>query len=148
LEVLGGLITGDGARADGNFAGKNFNAVLDYLPPAYKRLDGTLTVTPVAGKEQKGIYGVFRCGLVHEYAPKGQVIVISTPKAPPIAGKSGLEVEDVGGSKRLVVNNNELFRDFKALVELIGSWIDNQDPQRYPQVKNVFERLDSYTIQS
>lgn len=147
LEVLGGLISDDGARTDGNFAKSNFDSALDHLPADYKALDGILRVTDASGRKQKGIYAVFRCGLVHEYAPKGQVIVMSTPNSPPVAGKPGLQVEDIGGAKRLVVNNNELFRDFKELIEKIGDWVDHQDPNHYPDVKRVFERLDSYSIE-
>ncbi len=148
LEVLGGLITGNGARTGGNFAKSNFNKVLEYLPPEYKTLNDNLTVKPGKGKVQTGIYEVFRCGLVHEYAPKGQVIVNNNPNRLPVSGKSGLETEDSAATKRLVVNNNELLRDFAALVERIGDWVDNQDPNHYPNVKAVFDRLEAYEIKA
>jgi hypothetical protein len=146
LEVLGGLITGNGAAAGGSFAKSNFEGALNHMPNEYAKLNATLKVAPATGKLQKGIYGVFRCGLVHEYAPKGQVIVYSKPNSAPDAARCGLEIDDDGTNKRLVVNNNELFRDFKALVEKVGGWVDTQDAQHYPNVKAVFERLDAYTI--
>jgi hypothetical protein len=42
-----------------------------------------------------------------------------------INGAVEFEVDDVGGSNTLVVNNNELFGDFKALVASFAAMAQN-----------------------
>ena len=145
LEMLGGLITGQGALIRGPGA-KNFKAALRHLPPGYRAIDRKLVITDGAGNQHKGVYAVVRCGLAHEYAPKGPVTINSTPNAAPVAGRLGLEVVQLDGSPRLIVNNNELFRDLKELIERIGIWVDTRDPTHYPDIKAVFDRVGSYSL--
>jgi hypothetical protein len=65
LEVIGGLITGDGG-----LIGKsrdNFNAALAHMPPAY----GVFQVKVVrpGTNPVSGVYEILRCSMVHQYTP-------------------------------------------------------------------------------
>jgi hypothetical protein len=144
LEVLGGLLSGNGAMRSSATA--NFNEVVKHLPQPYQDLDAKLEVTGSAEGPQKGLYGVFRCGLVHEYAPKGRVMVYNNPGREPDPTVSGVEVENDAAGPRLVVNNNELFRDFEDLVNTVGGYVDSRDATYFPRIKAVFERFESYSI--
>lgn len=144
LEVLGGFITGNGALSDHSSA--NFNAAIAQLPQCYRDLNDLLQVRDENGVVKKGLYSAFRCGLVHEYAPKGQVTVMNNPGQPADPDRCGVEVVEDNGENRLIINNNELFRDFRELLEEIGQWIDQQEETYYPRVRRVLERMAAYRV--
>jgi hypothetical protein len=146
LEVLGGLLSGDGAMRDK--ATDNFREVIKHLPADYQKLDQALVVKGADGKEHKGIYGVFRCGLVHEYAPKGPVIVFNNPGAAAVSGRLGIEIKNENGVTKLVVNNNELFRDFEDLVNHIRQMVARRDAIYFGRIKTVFERMEAYRVET
>lgn len=145
LEVLGGLLSGNGAQRDK--ASENFREVVRHLPADYQQLDRSLVVKGADGSSHKGLYGVVRCGLVHEYAPKGPVVVFNNPGAGAVSGRLGVETTKEGGVTKLVVNNNELFRDFEGLVNQIGQMVDGHDPTYFARIKTVFERMDGYRVE-
>jgi hypothetical protein len=150
LEVIGGLITGHGALPNSKKSTSNFNEAIKHLPQDYGDLDSKLRVTDAKGNTRSGLYNAFRCGLVHEYSPKGLVIVWNDPGREPAVDRCGIKLETVDehGTKRLAINNNELFRDFQQLVEKVGQWVDDSDPTYYPRVRAVFERMAAYKVDS
>lgn len=80
IEVLGGMVTGQGAVTGQSEA--NFRAAIALFPQPYRDLDANIKVShPDWKKADDGLYTVFRCGLAHEYSPKGFAVVVNTPAA-------------------------------------------------------------------
>ncbi len=145
LEVVGGWISGDGATRDKSRS--NFDAAVAKMDQAYQTLNAAIQVTDASGKVHPSLYSVVRCGLVHEYSPKGKVIVKSRPRGRPKAGRIGIAVvPDSSGGFILEILTNELLRDFKKLVRMIRASVDAGDTTYYPNVKTVFERMEAYQI--
>lgn len=146
LEQLGGIITGDGnliGKATGNF--KAVMTMLGEINAEYLTLDQNLKITDGSNKVQRGVYSVIRCGLVHEYGPKGSVTVMNNPDGF-TEGHIGFRVLNEGGVKRLIVHNNELFRDFKALVQLLEQRIATNAAGALDRARQVFERAEAYVL--
>lgn len=143
LEVIGGLITGDGGLIGKSRA--NFNAALAHMPPAYGAFQVTILrpgTTPVTG-----VYEILRCSLVHQYTPSETFMVYANPGHRAVAGRLGFEWETLpSGSQRLAINANELLRDFKALLVIVRHWISSQDALYYPLIKNALERIDGFQL--
>jgi hypothetical protein len=143
LEVIGGLITGDGG-----LIGKsrdNFNAALAHMPPAY----GVFQVKVVrpGTNPASGVYEILRCSMVHQYTPSETFMVYANPGHRAAAGRLGFEWENLpDGSQRLAINTNELLRDFKTLLVTMRHWISSQDALYYPLIKKALERIDGYKL--
>jgi hypothetical protein len=144
IEVLGGLISGDGGLP--RRSRSNFNVALNELPPKYSAFRMKV-LAPGAAAPTAGVYEVLRCGMVHQYTPTGVFIVYNNPGRRAVRGRLGFELEQLpNGSHRLAVNNNELFRDLKGLLAKVGGWIATLDPVHYPNVKKALERIHGYQV--
>jgi hypothetical protein len=152
-EYLGGLISGNlGLK---NKSECNFREALNYFPEEYRNTDSTLEFkwTDENGKThtEKGIYGIFRCGLVHEYFIKDFATVYNDP--------SGNTENHIGvvkaerliewpkehnippyKNKVLEFYTNEYFRDFKSAVGKIFKMIITDKDQKL--LKGFNESLD------
>jgi hypothetical protein len=126
----------------------NFNAALCQMNAAYQALDAKIESHDASGKViDKGLYAIVRCGLVHEYSPKGPVIVINRPKGAPKKSRFGVDVvRDKKGIERIVIYTNELLRDLKILLRTIRSSVNDADNVYYPNVKTVLERMNAYHV--
>src|SRR6266852_5694380 len=73
IEAIGGLITGNLGIPYGH-SKSNFNAALAEMPAGYSTFQVTLN-RGSAAKSGSGIYEVYRCGMVHQYAPVDSFMV-------------------------------------------------------------------------
>ena len=118
-ELIGGLASGNLGLEGKSRA--NFDEALKYFPEAYRKVDSKIKVKYTDGngkpREDKGIYGVYRCGVVHEFLIKGVNAGVAD-----ISGRPANESR-VGVSLATTVNSNEklltffpkeYFRDFKS----------------------------------
>ncbi|OGO06635.1 MAG: hypothetical protein A2Y92_05360 [Chloroflexi bacterium RBG_13_57_8] len=134
-EYLGALIKGK----IGNSSGADFEATLKYFPIEYRSLKNALVIqyfdkngNPLLDKngnpkKEKGIYGLFRCGLAHEYFIKGLGIVNNNENGYADPRRIGIELKDISPNeplykishKRFIFYTNEYFRDFQCAVNKI-----------------------------
>ncbi len=154
-EYIGGLISGYlGLK---NKSKSNFEEALKYFPKEYSDVNITLKVEyrDERGqiKSDTGIYGLFRCGMVHEYFIKGLGTVINNPDGHAEAHRIGVEVMKVEmlstgvEEKLLVLRTNEYFRDFKVAVEKIYKrLILNSDPKLLKGFNKSLDRIDARRI--
>ena len=130
-EYLGGLISGNLGSKHKGIPSSNFKKALKYFPNEYDSIDLALKIEypDKSGKIQKdnGIYGVFRCGLVHEYFVKGLATINNNPDGHAVGVRIGIEIKAIPpedplykvSQKRLLFRTNEYFRDFKLAAEKI-----------------------------
>lgn len=143
IEVLGGVVTGKGAME--RQASRNFNAAIRLFPQGYRDLDQNLEVLKPDGTTTTGIYSVFRCGLIHEYAAKGPCVVFNNPDGTTPAHE-GLRVELHHGRNFVAIHNNALFRDFRAALEQVNQHLVNGDEPWMAHAKATFERASGYQV--
>lgn len=138
-EYFGGLVSGNlGLKPKSK---QNFNEALSYFPKEYQKIDSSVEVNYLNenGKEskEKGIYSLFRCGLVHEYFVKGFATIYNNPEglAQNHIGivKAEYKIELRGSSSEKVVNKvfefytNEYFRDFRYAVQKVFELVIEED---------------------
>lgn len=140
IEFLGGLLTGESGLP--SKAGSNFAAAINLFPPEYQVLNSSLKVHGEADKEFTGIYDVLRCGLVHEYIPKGGAVIMNKPNGP-IDDHTGIWIEDYEERRVIVLANNEFFRDFRSLIDNINLRLKNKEQPLFDKVKESVVRLAS-----
>jgi hypothetical protein len=144
IEAVGGLITGN-SGIPYRYAKTNFNAALGQMLPAYSAFQ--VTIQRPGMKAGSGIYDIFRCGMVHQYAPVDNFMVWANQSGRARPNRLGFEWEPIpGGSQRLAINTNELLRDLKALLAKVTAWISTKDPHYYPLIKRSLERIDGFTV--
>jgi len=144
IEAIGGLITGT-AGIPSRYSRSNFNAALAQMSPGYVAFQ--VTIQRPGLNPGSGIYEIFRCGMVHQYAPVEVFMVWANQSGRARPNRLGFEWEQMpAGTQRLAINTNELLRDFKKLVEKVTRWISISDPNHYPLIKQSFERLDSFSV--
>jgi hydroxypyruvate isomerase len=124
LEFLGGLVTGNGGTR--NHSEKNFQAAVQLLPQEYRELDSKLIIEDANGTKHPGLYGIIRCGLSHEYGIKGTSAVYNDPQGR-VKNHPGIQIETMNDSLVIVVHTNELFRNFKNIVDDIYKKLQNGD---------------------
>ncbi len=132
-EYIGGLISGHLGLKDKGIVQTNFEEALKYFPNEYKQVDSSIVIQyidedgqPILDKkgnpkQDKGIYRLFRCGMVHEYFIKGflTTMVNNNPDGYTKEKRIGIETVLEDSSKRLIFYTNEYFRDFKSAVDKI-----------------------------
>lgn len=127
-EYLGALVSGHIGL--GNKGRQSFRKALSYFPEEYKQVNDSIVIQYVdkdgkpvlekkgkkkgKPKQEKEIYGLFRCGLVHEYFIKGESIIYNDPYGPT---KSHIGIIKTGG--KLEFHTNEYFRDFRLAIDKI-----------------------------
>jgi hypothetical protein len=158
-EYLGGLISGNLGL---NKSKQSFEKALQFFPKKYKELDSSLTVQYTDEKGvlriEHGIYTLLRCGMVHEYFPKGMVTIYNDP--------SGQERKHIGilkkeyqtkfheslamepySNKVIEFHTNEYFRDFKAAVNrILNGLILDKNGDLLTGFNNSLDRIYSRTI--
>lgn len=144
IEFLGGLLTGKaGIRGESE---PNFQEAVKQFPPEYKKLDQRLRVVDAEGKPHQGLYGILRCGLVHEYMIKGGGIIYNKPDGP-IADHTGIWFEQLpNGRTGICLFNNEFFRDFRTTIDQISEQLGKREQPLLDNVKQGFQRLGSRTL--
>ena len=162
-EYIGRLISGNlGIQRE---SGKSFKKALDYFPNEYNKVDSSIVIQyidkdgqPILDKkgnpeQDKGIYGLFRCGMVHEYFIKGLGAVINNPDGHAEAHLIGVEVMNVEISstgieeKLLILRTNEYFRDFKSAIDRIFKLlVVDKDPRLLRGFNNSLDRIYSRRI--
>jgi len=183
-EYLGALISGAiGSRGEG---GRNFKKALSYFLKKYKQVNSSIVIRYVDKdrkpmldkkgnpKQDTEIYGLFRCGLAHEYFIKGLGKVNNNENGYADPRRIGIELENIPkndtlyqiSQKRFIFYTNEYFRDFKKAVgkvyhQLISDFdcnlksLDPQDPKYSPDfledskitsslLKGFYQSLDTY----
>ncbi|HYE22380.1 MAG TPA: hypothetical protein VD998_02200 [Verrucomicrobiae bacterium] len=140
MDFLGGLLTGN----IGQSSEANFDECLKYFPNEYLDLDKEIRVQDDKGREHEGIYGVIRCGLVHEYMIKGGGVVNNNPLGP-IQDHTGISYVTEDGKKVLVIFNNELFRDFRSVIDRVYDIIKDKKGPVFNNIKQGLVRLASRT---
>ncbi|MDO9028614.1 MAG: hypothetical protein Q7U68_07140 [Candidatus Roizmanbacteria bacterium] len=119
-EYIGGLISGNLGLRDKSK--ENFYAAIEYFSNEYKELDKKIEVefTDDKGKiNDKGIYAIFRCGLVHEYFIRGAKTTVNNNPYSSHTNHIGIEVHDTPTGKLLIFYTNEYFHDFQTAVDKI-----------------------------
>jgi hypothetical protein len=142
VEFLGGLLSGHSGII--NKAKGNFNEAIRHFPPEYQKLNDELKVVDAEGLTHEGIYGIIRCGLVHEYMVKGGGTVYNNPTGP-IANHTGITYEFIGDKKVIAIYNNEFFRDFRTVIDTVSEFVKNKEQPYYDNIKKSFSRLASRT---
>ncbi len=145
VEVLGGMLTGRGGQTGS--AETNFKAAINIFPQTYQDLDTKIRVShPEWKKPDDGLYAVFRCGLAHEYSPKGLAVVVNDPSRTEEAHE-GLRLEvDGSGRTYVTVYNNALLRDFRAAADGVYKRPQADEEPLMKDVKAVLDRLTKYTV--
>ena len=152
-EFIGGLISGNlGLK---NKSKDNFDEALKYFPGGYKDIDSELTVEYVnedgVAQIDNGLYSLFRCGVVHEYFPKGvDVGVLNYPDGQTNGNRIGIQVTPPQGEpqrKLHLFRNNEYFRDFKFAVDKVyKGLIVDCDPKLLEGFNRSLDRIYSRRI--
>ncbi len=143
LEVLGGMVNGRGGLRER--PGDNFEEAVKLLPQPYQDLNQKIVVHHPDQADSGGLYGVFRCGLAHEYSPKGLAVVVNDPgrtEEPHEGIKADRTPE---GHPYVAVFNNALLRDFKAAAEAVCKRLEADEEPLMSNVRKVFGRVANYT---
>jgi len=145
IEVLGGMLTGKGGKLGS--AEANFRAAIKIFPKAYQDLDLEIKVShPEWKKPDDGLFAVFRCGLAHEYSPKGLAVVVNDPTRAE-EPHEGLRLEtDGSGRSYVAVYNNALLRDFGTTVDGVCKRLEADEEPLMTDVKTVLDRLTKYKV--
>jgi hypothetical protein len=145
IEAIGGLITGN-LGIPYQHSRTNFDAALAEMPAGYSTFQVTLNRGTTA-KSGTGIYEIYRCGMVHQYAPVESFMVWANQSGKARPNLLGFQWDAVpAAGQRLAVNTNELLRDFKALLAKVSHWIATNDPNYYPLIRQSLERIDGFTV--
>jgi hypothetical protein len=145
-EYIGGLISGNLGLKDRGIPTSNFNTALEYFPKKYKDINLTLQVeyTDENGNTQseKGIYSLFRCGMVHEYFVKGESIVYNEPY-----GHTKSHIGIIKNGEKLEFHTNEYFRDFRlAIYKIYKLLVMDSNPKLMDGFNNSLYRISSRKI--
>lgn len=147
-EHLGSLMTGK--LGISGFSESNFNKALEYFDfngdinyyKDFKVKDNK------SGKELN-IYKIFRCGLVHEYFPKGleKMTIHNEPSYLP-STDVGISWVDFGTERRLRFHCNAYFRDFKnAFNKYKEDLLVKKDSILLENFDNAINNIESYDIE-
>jgi hypothetical protein len=117
-EYVGALISGNIGLKGRGIPRKNFHNALEYFPKEYLDIDAKIQVEYIDNngkrKKEKGIYSLYRCGMVHEYFVKGDSIIHNNPYGQ-LKSHIGI-IKDKGKFK---FHTNEYFRDFQSAIKKI-----------------------------
>ena len=159
-ENIGSIIAGHLGLSGHSHA--DFNNFLEYFefhgdPKYYKEFRMKYRETKSSSTREADIYEAFRCGLVHEYAPKFLCSVANDPIATPInPGAPGVSVITITpqlvnysgyippqpGKPQLLFYTNAYYRDFKNALNKVFDIISNQrDPNLIRNCQSSLERI-------
>ena len=158
-ENIGSIIAGHLGLSGHSRA--DFNNFLEYFefngdPKYYKDFRIKYRETKSSSTRETDIYEAFRCGLVHEYAPKFLCSVANNPIATPIPpGAPGVSItatfSPMGysgyippqpGKPQLLFYTNAYYRDFKNALDKVYKIISNKtDPNLIQNCQTSLERI-------
>lgn len=158
-ENIGSIIAGNLGLS--RHSHPDFNKFLEYFefngdPKYYKDFRIKYRETISAPVREADIYEAFRCGLIHEYAPKLRCSVANDPTATPVQpGVPGVAViittPPMGfsgynppqpGKPQLSFYTNAYYRDFKNALNKVYNIISNQtDPNLIQNCQASLERI-------
>jgi len=147
-EFVGGLV--DGSLGKSGASRKRFNHALSYFrwngDENYYR-DFKLRFVDLDGKEKDGdIYGLFRCGLAHEYFVKGDSFLHNNPDGRCVPEDAGVQVIEHDGEKRLRFHTNAYFRDFKDACKRYYEDLKAGDTDLAAKLNEALDRIESRSI--
>ena len=157
------MINGKLGLKDKGIPHTNFNEALKYFPKEYMEIDTSLRLEYIDEKgelkKEKGIYGVFRCGMVHEYFIKGLSSIITDPSGQTIKNIIGIRKTDliehvtlneIGENAKnylWIFHTNEYFRDFQLAVNNIyHKLVTDCDAKLLDGFNKSLDRLNSNRI--
>lgn len=145
-EYLGGLIDGSLGISSPGMSSKRFKKALEYFawngdPNYYK--DFKVQFRDLDFQEKDGdLYGLFRCGLAHEYFIKADSFVHNNANGICLADDAGVQVIEDNGQKRLRFHTNAYFRDFRdACQRYHKDLVQRQDADLLRNFCNALDRM-------